>query len=235
MSISTTVAGWDWTAITTALHERGYATTPAVLTPAQCDRLVALYDEPEHWRSHVDMARHRFGSGEYQYFAHPLPDVVTELREACYPRLVPVANTWHEQLRLPARFPSRLSEFLGQCHADGQTRPTPLLLRYHEGDFNCLHQDIYGEHAFPLQVMVALSAQHTDYTGGEFLLVENLPRAQSRGRSITLDQGHAVIWPTRYRPGTGSKGYHRIAVRHGVSDVHTGLRHTLGVIFHDAT
>ncbi len=232
--ITDTVGGWDWPQLCESLDQRGYAVTPTVLSAAQCDELVGLYDQPEHWRTRVDMARYRYGSGQYQYFGHPLPAAVDRLRRALYPRLVPVANTWYERLRLPERFPDRLEDFLDRCHAAGQTRPTPLVLRYGEGDYNCLHQDLYGEHAFPLQVMVALSQPGVDYTGGEFLLVENLPRAQSRGTAVTLDQGQAVIWPTRYRPGSGTRGYHRITLRHGVSVLRSGRRHALGVIFHDA-
>ncbi|MGQ0716132.1 MAG: 2OG-Fe(II) oxygenase [Pseudonocardiales bacterium] len=233
-SITDTVRGWDWPQLCESLDRRGYAVTTPVLSAAQCDELVGLYDQPGHWRARVDMARYRYGSGQYQYFDHPLPDAVEQLRQALYPRLVPVANTWYERLRLPERFPDRLADFLDRCHAAGQTRPTPLVLRYGEGDYNCLHQDLYGEHAFPLQVMVALSQPGVDYTGGEFLLVENMPRAQSRGTAVTLDQGQAVIWPTRYRPGSGARGYHRIAMRHGVSVLRSGQRHALGVIFHDA-
>jgi hypothetical protein len=234
-SITDTVGGWDWPQLCEALDRRGYAVTPPVLSAGQCDGLVGLYDQPEHWRARVDMARYRYGSGQYQYFGHPLPDAVDRLRRVLYPRLVPVANTWCERLRLPERFPDRLEDFLDCCHAAGQTRPTPLVLRYGEGDYNCLHQDLYGEHAFPLQVMVALSQLGEDYTGGEFLLVENLPRAQSRGTAVTLNQGQAVIWPTRYRPGAGTRGYHRITMRHGVSVLRSGRRHALGMIFHDAT
>jgi uncharacterized protein len=230
----TSVDDMDWAGLTAALDRTGYAVTPPVLKPEECAALVALYDQPEPWRSKVEMARHRFGSGEYQYFAHPLPEAVTALREAFYPHLVPVANHWYDLLGFPDRFPDRLAEFLDRCHAAGQTKPTPLLLRYRQGDYNCLHQDIYGDHAFPLQVMVALSQPGEDYTGGEFLLVENLPRSQSRGTAITLNQGQAVIWPTRHRPGAGNRGPYRIGVRHGVSNVRAGLRHTLGVIFHDA-
>ncbi|HYS38781.1 MAG TPA: 2OG-Fe(II) oxygenase [Pseudonocardiaceae bacterium] len=231
---TTPVANWDWPSLTTSLTQQGYATTPPVLTPADCADLIARYDQPEPWRSTVDMARYRFGAGQYKYFNHPLPDQVTALREACYPHLAPVANTWHEQLRQPQRFPDHLADYLTTCHEAGQTKPTPLVLRYTPGDYNCLHQDIYGDHAFPLQLMVMLSRKDKDYTGGEFVLVENLPRAQSRGRVITLQQGQAVIWPTQYRPGLGTRGHYRIAVRHGVSTVHTGHRHTLGIIFHDA-
>ncbi len=233
-SITDTVRGWEWPQLCESLDRRGYAVTPPVLSAARCNELVGLYDQPERWRARVDMARHRFGSGQYQYFDHPLPAAVDELRRALYPQLAPVANTWYERLRLPERFPGRLEDFLARCHAAGQTRPTPLVLRYGEGDYNCLHQDLYGDHAFPLQAMVALSQLGTDYTGGEFLLVENLPRAQSRGTAITLDQGQAVIWPTRYRPGSGTRGFHRITMRHGVSVLRSGRRHALGVIFHDA-
>jgi hypothetical protein len=203
------------------------------LDDGECRGLIELYDgQPGAWRKKIDMARYRFGRGEYQYFANPLPDVVQKLREAFYPSLAPLANEWNERLGLPERFPETLDEFLDQCHAAGQTKPTPLVLRYHAGDYNCLHQDIYGAHAFPLQLMVMLT--NDDYTGGEFLLVENLPRAQSRGTAIALKQGQAVIWPTRYRPGQGTRGFYRIGVRHGVSTVRSGQRHTLGVIFHDA-
>ena len=230
-----TVGRWDWSELHGTLARQGYAVTPRALSATECAELVALYDEPDRWRARIDMARHRFGSGEYKYFAHPLPDVVAGLRSAFYPRLAPVANAWQEQLGLSERFPDELDAFLDRCHAAGQSRSTPLVLRYGAGDYNCLHQDIYGEHAFPLQVVFALSRLGEDYTGGEFLLVENLPRQQSRGTAITLEQGQAVIWPTRHRPGAGSRGFYRIGVRHGVSVVRTGHRHTLGVIFHDAT
>jgi len=228
------LTGVDWGELWSSLDRRGYAVTPPLLSAADCARLVGLYDEAGHWRSRVDMARHRFGAGEYKYFDYPLPDLVTELRTAFYPRLAPMANAWNECLRLPDRFPDHLGDFLERCHDAGQTRATPLLLRYGTDGYNCLHQDIYGEHAFPLQLMVALSQSGSDYTGGEFLLVEQVPRAQSRGTAITLDQGQAVIWPTRYRPGRGTRGFYRIAVRHGVSTVRSGHRDTLGIIFHDA-
>jgi uncharacterized protein len=224
----------DWAALGAQLDDLGYALTPRLLDTAACAGLVASYDQPEHWRKKIDMARYRFGSGEYQYFTYPLPPLVSQLRELFYPRLAPVANAWYARLNLPERFPDSLAAFLDQCHAAGQTRPTPLVLRYQSGDYNCLHQDIYGTHAFPLQLMVMLSQPDHDYTGGEFLLVENLPRAQSRGTAITLQQGQAIIWPTRYRPGSGARGAYRIGVRHGVSAVRSGRRHTLGVIFHDA-
>jgi uncharacterized protein len=228
------LAAIDWEELGSSLDQAGYAVTPAVLSAAECEALAALYDEDQHWRSRVDMSRHRFGSGEYKYFTRPLPDLVSELRAAFYPPLARVANAWNERLGIAGRYPEGLGGFLDRCHSAGQTRPTPLILRYGPGDYNCLHQDIYGEHAFPLQLMVMLSRRGDDYTGGEFLLVENLPRAQSRGTAITLRQGEAVIWPVRVRPGAGSRGSYRIGVRHGVSVVRTGSRHTLGVIFHDA-
>lgn len=228
------LASVDWQDLRSSLDRAGYAVTPAVASPAECEELAALYDEERHWRSRVDMARHRFGCGEYKYFARPLPDLVGKLRAAFYPPLAEVANAWNERLGIAGRYPDRLEEFLDRCHAAGQTRPTPLILRYGQGDYNCLHQDIYGEHAFPLQLMVMLSRRDEDYTGGEFLLVENLPRAQSRGTAITLRQGEAVIWPVRTRPGAGSRGFYRIGVRHGVSVVRGGRRQALGIIFHDA-
>ena len=229
------VADWDWPALTTSLNQQGHAVTPPILSPAECADLINHYDEPEHWRSTVDMARYRFGSGQYKYFDHPLPEPVTRLRTECYPYLAPIANAWQEQLRLPQRYPDNLVDYLTICHESGQLKPTPLILRYQPDGYNALHQDIYGEQAFPLQLMVMLSATGKDYTGGEFVLVENLPRAQSRAKVITLEQGQAVIWPTRHRPGQGNRGHYRISVRHGVSTVHTGQRQTLGIIFHDAT
>jgi hypothetical protein len=223
-----------WTALLRHLDERGHAVIPALLTAAECREVAALFDRPEPWRARVEMARHGFGEGEYRYFAAPLPPLVAELRETLYPRLASVANTWNERLRLAERFPDHLGEFLDRCHAAGQSRPTPLVLRYEVGGHNRLHQDVYGELTFPLQVVVALSRLNDDYTGGEFLLVENLPRAQSRGTAITLEQGEAVVWPVRHRPGAGRNGYHRVGVRHGVSTVRRGRRETLGIIFHDA-
>jgi len=225
----------DWGDLTAQFEATGYAVTPPLFDADACRALVRLYDEPGRWRKKIDMARYRFGSGEYQYFGYPMPEAVSALREAVYPYLAPVANCWNEQLGFTERFPATLTEFLAECHAAGQTRPTPLMLRYYQGDYNCLHQDIYGALAFPLQLVVMLSQVGEDYAGGEFLLVENLPRAQSRGTAITLKQGQALIWPTRYRPGKGTRGFYRIGVRHGVSQVRRGERFTLGVIFHDAT
>jgi uncharacterized protein len=226
---------WDWEALAASLEQHGYAVTPPVLSRTDVEPLVRLYDEPDVWRSRIDMERYRFGRGEYKYFAYPLPEIVAQLRAAFYARLMPIANAWSEQLGVADRFPERLEKYVEQCHAAGQTRPTPLLLRYQAGGYNCLHQDIYGQHAFPLQVAVALSRPDEEYTGGQFLIVENVPRAQSRGTAITVPQGHAVIWATRYRPERGRRGYYRVTVRHGASLIHSGRRDVLGLIFHDGT
>jgi hypothetical protein len=227
-------ASIDWTDVAAGLDTSGWAPLGNLLSADECEALAACYDNERGFRSTIVMARHGFGRGEYKYFAYPLPGIVAALRPALYAPLVPIANRWNEAMGIAVRYPATHADFIARCHAAGQTRPTPLLLRYGAGDYNCLHQDLYGEHAFPLQAMVALSQLGTDYTGGEFLLVENLPRAQSRGTAITLDQGQAVIWPTRYRPGFGTRGYYRITMRHGVSVLRSGHRHTLGIIFHDA-
>jgi hypothetical protein len=228
------VDGLDWPSIGTSLAEQGYAQTPPVLTPGECLELIRLYGEEGRFRSTVDMARHRFGIGEYKYFAAPLPDLVAELRAHLYPALARIANTWMEWLGATERYPAGLPEFLARCAAHGQTRPTPLLLRYEAGGFNCLHQDLYGEVAFPLQAAAFLSRPGLDYTGGEFLLVEQRPRAQSVGEALLTQQGELVIFTTRARPVRGTRGHYRAAVRHGVSRVRSGTRYTLGLIFHDA-
>jgi hypothetical protein len=228
------VAHLDWAAIGRALAERGYAETEPVLTAAECDSLIALYDDGESFRSRIDMARHRFGEGEYKYFAAPLPPPVDALRVSLYPPLAAVANGWNAALGMDDRYPHTLDEFLARCRAAGQTKPTPLLLRYEAGGYNCLHQDIYGAVAFPLQVVVALSQPGVDYTGGEFLLVEQRPRAQSAGEVVLPARGALVIFTTRTRPVAGARGRYRVNVRHGVSRVRSGRRHTLGIIFHDA-
>jgi hypothetical protein len=217
-----------------ALDRDGYAVLPGLLSAAECRGLVALYDEREAFRSRVVMARHGFGEGEYKYLAYPLPPVVGELRRALYPRLAPVANRWQQQLGLPAKFPDTLDAYLARCHAAGQTRPTPLILKYGAGDYNCLHQDLYGELVFPLQATVLLSPSGEDFSGGEFLLVEQRPRRQSKGEVVPLRQGDAVIFPVNHRPVAGTRGYYRATMRHGVSRVHSGSRFTLGIIFHDA-
>ena len=225
-------AGWQ--AALAALDERGHAVLPRVLDAAECCDLAALYDDASAFRSRVVMARHNFGRGEYKYLRYPLPATVAALREALYPRLAPLANTWHERLRLEPRFPAALKTYLARCHKAGQQRPTPLILRYEAGDYNCLHQDLYGELVFPLQATVLLSAPGADFTGGEFLLVEQRPRMQSRGEVVPLNQGDAVVFAVNHRPVAGARGYFRAVMRHGVSRLHSGRRFTLGVIFHDA-
>ncbi len=224
----------DWPNIEADLDARGHAVTPALLTPEECAGLAALYGDAARFRSRVVMARHNFGSGEYQYFAKPLPRIVETLRRQLYARLAPVANRWAEALGDATRYPAELEEFLATCHAAGQTRPTPLLLSYRAEDYNCLHQDLYGEIAFPLQVAICLSRAGRDFTGGEFLLVEQRPRMQSRGEAIALDRGEAVIFANAVRPVAGKRGFYRVNVRHGVSRLRSGRRMTLGIIFHDA-
>jgi len=233
-SIAKRVQQVDWKALDSALTENAYAQTGPLLTAEECRELIGLYPDDSRFRSHIDMARFRFGMGDYKYFADPLPAMVQELRKSLYPPLAQVANRWMENLGSRERFPGQLDEFLRICHRHGQKRPTPLLLRYTAGGYNCLHQDIYGEVAFPLQVACFLSQPGRDYTGGEFLLMEQRPRAQSKGEVITPQQGEAVIFTTRYRPVRGSRGYYRVNIRHGVSTVKSGERYTLGIIFHDA-
>jgi hypothetical protein len=225
----------DWPAITRGLDDHGYAATTSVLTPRECAELAALYADDTRFRSRIEMTRYGFGSGEYKYFLRPLPRIVEELRHGLYSCLAPVANHWTEQLGGGPSFPTSLTEFLDVCARHGQTKPTPLVLYYTAGDYNCLHQDLYGDIAFPLQVTFALSRRGMDYEGGEFLLVEQRPRAQSRGQVVNLDLGEAVIFATRYRPVRGSRGYYRANMRHGVSRLTAGRRYTLGIIFHDAT
>ena len=225
----------DWTAVETALDTEGHALLPALLDPGQCAALRNGWDERARYRSEVVMARHGYGSGAYRYFAYPLPETVAALRAALYPPLARIANLWAGRLGSEAAFPGDHAEFLARCHAAGQSRPTPLLLRYQEGDWNALHQDIYGAHVFPLQVAILLSRPDEDFTGGEFVLTEQRPRMQSRPAVVPLRQGDAVIFPVRDRPAAGAKGWHRRAMRHGVSRVRSGLRFTLGIIFHDAT
>jgi hypothetical protein len=232
--IAARLGALDWGAIERSLDEHGYARTPPVLTPDECAALIALFPDRRRFRSRVDMARFRFGEGEYQYFAAPLPRAVAALRSHAYPPLAAIANRWAATLGDRDRYPHDLEQFLKECAACGQTKPTPLLLRYTAGGFNCLHRDLYGPMAFPLQMTWALSRRGADFDGGESLLVEQRPRAQSRGESIPLEQGEALVFPTRFRPVRGSRGAYRAAVRHGVSRVHRGERYTLGIIFHDA-
>jgi hypothetical protein len=224
----------DWDRATASLNDHGFAPLPSMLTPRECGDLIALYPREELFRSRIDMQQYRFGKGEYQYFRYPLPPLIEELRQRLYPELAQVANTWATLLESGDRFPNTLEALLEQCHREGQTRPTPLMLRYGAGDFNCLHQDIYGPVAFPFQVVFFLAEPDRDYSGGEFLLVENPPRAQAMGRAFRPRQGDALIVTTRHRPATGKRGYYKVAVRHGVSPVTAGQRWTLGIIFHDA-
>lgn len=224
----------DWTALTAELDTHGCAPTPRLLDPAQCRELAALYDRPELFRTTVDMARHRFGSGQYRYFTHDLPEPVAVLREALYPHLLTVARTWADKLRRPAPWPDTLAEWTAMCHAAGQDKSSQILLRYGPGDWNALHRDVFGDLVFPLQVVIGLDAHGTDYTGGEFLLVEQRPRAQSRGTATVVPQGHGLVFTTRDRPVPSARGHRAGPVRHGVSTVRSGRRHTLGLVFHDA-
>ncbi|MBS0221441.1 MAG: 2OG-Fe(II) oxygenase [Proteobacteria bacterium] len=219
---------------TDTLAERGHVVAHALLTPRECQELAALWPAQERFRSHVVMQRHGYGQGDYQYFAYPLPDPVQRLRQALYPALATVANRWNDVLGIKKRFPPTLEPWLGECHAGGQKRPTPLLLRYGAGDYNCLHRDLYGELVFPLQATILLSEPGREFEGGEFMLVEQRPRQQSRGEVVPLGQGDAVIFAVNQRPARGSRGWHRTAMRHGVSSVRRGQRFTLGIIFHDA-
>ncbi|WP_337827284.1 2OG-Fe(II) oxygenase [Pseudonocardia sp. TMWB2A] len=216
------------------LDAHGYARLPALLGHAEADGLTALYDEEAHFRSHVHMARHGFGRGEYRYFRYPLPPLVAGLRSGLYPHLAPLANRWHARMGLAARFPDAHTEFVARCHAAGQGRPTPLLLRYGAGDYNCLHQDLYGDHVFPLQLAVLLDEPGTDFDGGEFILTEQRPRMQSRAEVVPLAKGDAVLFAVNDRPVKGTRGDYRVKMRHGVSRLRSGRRHVLGIIFHDA-
>lgn len=229
-----TPARHDWTAIETALDREGWAVLPGLLSPQSCRDVAASYDTDTAFRSTVTMARHGFGRGEYRYFAYPLPPLVSALRTALYPHLAEIANRWHARMGLERRFPPAHGDFLAQCHAGGQKRPTPLLLRYGPGDYNCLHQDLYGEHVFPLQAAVLLSAPDADFGGGELVLTEQRPRMQSRAAVVPLAQGDAVMFAVNQRPVRGSRGDYRVTMRHGVSAIQRGRRHTLGIIFHDA-
>jgi hypothetical protein len=224
----------DWVRVEQDLDESGYATTGPLLTPDECRRIARLYGDPARFRSRIDMRRHAFGAGEYQYFAYPLPEVVAALREATYPRLAPIASRWSEQLGHGRPYPADLASYLELCHRAGQTRPTPLLLKYGPGDYNRLHQDLYGRLNFPLQMAILLSAPGRDFTGGEFVLAEQRPRTQSRVEVVPLAQGEAVIFAVNFRPARGARGHYRLAMRHGVSRIRSGARYTLGLIFHDA-
>lgn len=228
------VAGQDWDALAAGLDEHGSALTGQLLAPGECRALAGLYDQDRRFRATVDMARHRFGSGEYRYFTHDLPELVAELREAFYPRLLPVARDWAARLGQPAPWPDTLAEWVARCHRAGQARSAQILLRYLAGDWNALHRDVFGEMVFPLQVVVGLDAPGRDYAGGEFIMTEQRPRAQSRGSATTIPQGHALVFTTRDRPVASRRGWSVAPMRHGVSTVRSGHRHTLGLVFHDA-
>ena len=224
----------DGPALSAALDLQGWAVCPKLLTAAECGATAGLYDQGDRFRSRVDMARHGFGRGEYRYFAYPLPPLIKRLRTALYPQLAPIANDWHRRMGLDGRFPADHAEFIGRCHGAGQRRPTPLLLQYGAGDYNCLHQDLYGAHVFPLQVAILLSEPGADFEGGEFVLTEQRPRMQSRVTVVPLNKGDAVVFAVNSRPVAGTRGDYRVTLRHGVSPLRSGRRHTLGIIFHDA-
>ena len=228
------VAGLDWQSISRELDGVGVAATGQLLGAEQCAALRSLYADDTRFRSHVVMKRHGFGEGEYKYYAHPLPDMISGLREAFYPQLAPIANEWNRRMGVDRRFPPMLKAFLDQCHADGQKRPTPLLLKYGPGDYNCLHQDLYGEHVFPIQLVILLSEPGADFAGGEFVMTEQRPRMQSRAEVVPLTLGHGALFTVNDRPKAGMRGDYRVKMRHGVSRVRTGERYTTGIIFHDA-
>ena len=233
--ISQRIDTLDWGLLTESLHARGYAVTAPLLAPEECASIVALYDDDARFRSHIVMERHRFGVGDYKYFANPLPEIVTALRTNAYPHLAKVANDWALAFgESQAPFPDAHAAFLKICHEAGQTRPTPLVLRYEVGGYNCLHQDLYGEVAFPMQMVFLLGQPGRDWQGGEFVLVEQRPRAQSKAEVVAAGRGQAIVFTTRYRPVKGTRGYYRVNLRHGVSRIHSGTRCTLGIIFHDA-
>lgn len=224
----------DWAAIGASLDARGFAILPRLLAADQCRAVAAVYADDGRFRSHIHMARHGFGRGEYKYFSYPLPAPIGELRPALYPPLADIANRWNAAMGIDVQFPATHEAFLKRCHAAGQTRPTPLLLQYVAGDYNCLHQDLYGAHVFPLQVAILLSAPNRDFTGGEFVITEQRPRMQSRASVAPLGQGDGVVFAVHHRPVAGTRGTYRVNLRHGVSEVLSGRRHTLGIIFHDA-
>ncbi|MGW7270942.1 2OG-Fe(II) oxygenase [Streptomyces sp. NPDC054864] len=228
------VAACDWGALAAELDEHGHALTGRLLTPGACRDIAALYDETDRFRATIDMARYRFGSGQYRYFTHELPDAVREVREVFYPLLLPIARDWAARLDRPAPWPDSLGEWLEMCHAAGQAKSAQILLRYGPGDWNALHRDVFGDMLFPLQVVIGLDAPGTDFTGGEFIMTEQRPRAQSRGSSTTLPQGHGLIFTTRDRPVASKRGWSTGPMRHGVSTVRSGRRRTLGLVFHDA-
>jgi len=228
------VARMDWAQAEADLDDQGCALLPSLLTPGECETLAGMYAADKPFRSRVVMERHGFGRGEYKYFTYPLPEPIAALRERIYPHLVPIANRWNEIMDIDVRYPARHAEFIDRCHAAGQLRPTPLLLQYEPDDYNCLHQDLYGEHVFPLQVVILLSEPGRDFTGGEFVMTEQRPRMQSRPMVLPLRQGDAAVIAVHHRPVQGTRGAYRVNLRHGVSRVRSGRRHTAGIIFHDA-
>lgn len=225
---------FDWQSLEHSLDVQGNVVLPGLLNAAQCEQLAALYPLDAHYRTRIVMARHGFGRGEYKYFAYPLPPLLDQLRHALYARLAPIANRWNRLLGMAAQYPNGLDDFLRRCYQAGQTRPTPLMLQYSAGDYNCLHQDLYGEHVFPLQVAILLSAPDKDFTGGEFVMTERSSRGQ-RAEVVTLQQGDAVVFAVNQRPAPSQRGIRKVAMRHGVSRIHSGRRCTVGLIFHDAT
>jgi hypothetical protein len=233
-SQSARVGALDWPAVAADLDDAGVALAGRVLDATECTDVAALYGESERFRSTIDMARHRFGEGEYRYFAHPLPEIVAGLRRAFWPHLLPIAREWAQRRGQPAPWPDEFDDWLARCHAAGQRRPTPLMLRYEAGDWNALHRDLYGDLVFPLQVVIGLDEPERDYTGGEFVVVEQRPRAQSRATCCTIPKGHALVFTTRDRPIATKRGWASAPMRHGVSSVRSGIRHTLGLVFHDA-
>ncbi|WP_256325282.1 2OG-Fe(II) oxygenase [Nitrosospira sp. Nsp18] len=226
--------GFDWKRISNDLDAQGCAVIEQLVSPEECDALAGLYAQDDIFRSRVVMARHGFGRGEYKYLSYPLPRIIFELRASIYPKLVAIGSRWNEAMGIAVRYPEKLADFIKRCHEAGQLRPTPLLLRYEPGDYNCLHQDLYGEHVFPIQITILLSEPGRDFTGGEFVLTEQRPRMQSRPEVVPLRQGDAVAFAVHQRPVQGTRGVYRVNLRHGVSRISSGRRHTAGIIFHDA-
>jgi hypothetical protein len=232
--LQTRISAIEWPAVSATLDVQGWVVLQGLLSPEECGRIAALYDGGSGFRSRVVMARHGFGRGEYRYFSYPLPSLVQQLRASAYSHLAPIANHWFERMGQTVRFPADHAAFLERCHAGGQARPTPLLLQYGPGDYNCLHQDLYGEHVFPLQMAILLSQPGEDFDGGEFVLTEQRPRMQTRAAVVPLWRGDAVVFAVNSRPAAGTRGDYQVKLRHGVSALRSGRRHTLGVIFHDA-
>jgi len=232
--IAGTIKQIDWAQVTSELHQKGFTVVPQFLTERQCYQIINLYDKPHIYRKTVPMERYRFGLGEYKYFDYPLPNSINTLREQIYPKLVPIANTWMDQLNMGKRFPTSLQALQDECHANNQLKPTPLLLKYGNGGYNTLHQDLYGEVYFPIQTAIFLSQPDIDYTGGEFILTQQIPRSQSKASVLKPNKGDMIIFTTHFKPAKGVRGYYRVNMKHGVSEVHRGNRYTLGIIFHDA-